>query len=142
MRFNVHRTITLSNIDALLPTEEERIEVEGCDSFEEATQVLDQKVRERMELWRMAAANKRAMDTKVTGPAQQDPAQGQVNVAPAPSAPAAEQPVPQAPAPTEPAPVAPVAPAPTPEVPHFPAPPATGGPVPTPGPVAPVNPVA
>lgn len=97
MRFSVHRTLRLKKIDPVLPDEEERIQVEGADSFEEAVQTLDQKVRERMSVWKQSAESFKVTANEVQTPAQENPPQGQVSVeAPQPEV-AAETPVAPAP---------------------------------------------
>ena len=136
MRFNLHRTIVLKSIDPNLPSGDERIEVTEADSFEEGAQVLDQKVAERIAMWAKRAEEVKASASKIESPAQVNPPQGQVEVAPpapAPEAPAAPAPTPAAPetpaapaeTPAAPAPETPAAPAVPPTPPAAPAPAAT-----------------
>lgn len=96
MQFSVYRTISLNLIDPSLPEEEERVEVSGAASFEEATQTLDRCVADRKALWKDAVEQKKASEqalvpptadpaaTEVLSAAHVNPVQGQAAVQPAP----------------------------------------------------------
>ena len=90
MRYTVSRTTNLSFIDPVLPPEIETVKVEGADSFEEAVQELDKKITERIAVWKQAAELHKEKEvtpkvepkpaSEVTGPAQTNEVQGQVEV--------------------------------------------------------------